>query len=162
MYSNECKPPEGTLSAARLNHVTIHYTLFAHKTSLVLRDTRFSLPRFPRFRFGQDSWNIFGIPVVLDEWQGVSFCCHLQPGLDGRFSMKHTIALGLLVAAALAAPSAAPQAEKSQVAKMTLKVGDTAPEFTLLSDQWKTVKLSDYRGKKNVFLAVYVLAFTGG
>ncbi len=76
--------------------------------------------------------------------------------------MKHTIALGFLVAAALAATSAAPQAEKSQVAKMTLKVGDTAPDFTLLSDQWKTVKLSDYRGKKNVFLAVYVLAFTGG
>jgi hypothetical protein len=24
------------------------------------------------------------------------------------------------------------------------------------------VKLSDYRGKKNVFLAIYVLAFTGG
>jgi peroxiredoxin len=75
--------------------------------------------------------------------------------------MKHTIALGLLVAAALAAP-VTPQVEKSQVAKMTLKVGDRAPDFTLLSDQWKTVKLSDYRGKKNVFLAVYVLAFTGG
>jgi hypothetical protein len=76
--------------------------------------------------------------------------------------MKRTIALGLLVAAALAAVPAAPQAEKAQVAKMTLKVGDTAPDFTLLSDAWKTVKLSDYRGKKNVFLAVYVLAFTGG
>jgi hypothetical protein len=76
--------------------------------------------------------------------------------------MKHTIALGLLVAAALSAAPLVPQAEKSQVAKMTLKVGDAAPEFTLLSDQWKTVKLSDYRGKKNVFLAVYVLAFTGG
>jgi peroxiredoxin Q/BCP len=76
--------------------------------------------------------------------------------------MKHSIALGLLVAAALAAAPVLPQAEKSQVAKMTLKVGDTAPEFTLLSDGWKTVKLSDYRGKKNVFLAVYVLAFTGG
>jgi peroxiredoxin len=37
-----------------------------------------------------------------------------------------------------------------------------APDFTLLSDQWKSVKLSDYRGKQNVFLAVYVLAFTGG
>ena len=43
-----------------------------------------------------------------------------------------------------------------------LKAGDTAPDFTLLSDQWKPVKLSDYKGKKNVLLAVYVLAFTGG
>jgi len=76
--------------------------------------------------------------------------------------MKHTLTLGLLVAVAFAAAPVAPQAEKSQVAKMTLKVGDTAPDFILLSDQWKTVKLSDYRGKKNVFLAVYVLAFTGG
>jgi len=76
--------------------------------------------------------------------------------------MKRTVVLGLLVAAALAAAPVLPQAEKSQVAKMTLKVGDTAPDFSLLSDGWKTVKLSDYRGKKNVFLAVYVLAFTGG
>jgi peroxiredoxin len=76
--------------------------------------------------------------------------------------MKYAIAFGLLVSGALAAAPVAPQAEKSQVAKMSLKVGDTAPDFTLLSDQWKTVKLSDYRGKKNVFLAVYVLAFTGG
>ena len=76
--------------------------------------------------------------------------------------MKRMLALGLLGAAALAGAPSVPQAEKSEVAKMTLKVGDTAPDFTLLSDQWKTVKLSDYRGKKNVFLAVYVLAFTGG
>jgi hypothetical protein len=76
--------------------------------------------------------------------------------------MKHTMAFGLLVAAALAAGPVLPQAEKFQVAKMTLKVGDTAPDFTLLSDGWKAVKLSDFRGKKNVFLAVYVLAFTGG
>jgi peroxiredoxin len=76
--------------------------------------------------------------------------------------MKHKIVLGLLVATALSATPVAPQAGKSEVAKMTLKVGDTAPDFALLSDQWKTVKLSDYRGKKNVFLAVYVLAFTGG
>ena len=76
--------------------------------------------------------------------------------------MKRLIAVGLLVATALAAAPVAPQGEKSQVAKMTLKVGDTAPDFTLLSNLPKTVKLSDYRGKKNVFLAVYVLAFTGG
>jgi len=76
--------------------------------------------------------------------------------------MKRTVALGVLVAAALAAAPVLPQAEKTEVAKMTLKVGDVAPDFTLLSDGWKTVKLSDYRGKKNVYLAVYVLAFTGG
>ena len=76
--------------------------------------------------------------------------------------MKRTIALGVLVAAALAAAPVLPQAEKTEIAKMTLKVGDVAPDFTLLSDGWKTVKLSDYRGKKNVYLAVYVLAFTGG
>ena len=51
---------------------------------------------------------------------------------------------------------------KNQIAHMSLKVGDAAPDFTLLTDGWKTVKLSDYRGKKNVFLAVYVLAFSEG
>jgi hypothetical protein len=76
--------------------------------------------------------------------------------------MKRAVALGLLLTAAVAAPPLAQQVEKSQMAKMTLKAGDPAPNFILLSDQWKTVKLSDYRGKKNVFLAVYVLAFTEG
>lgn len=53
-------------------------------------------------------------------------------------------------------------AQDEAVAKTTLKVGDVAPDFTLLSDDWKPVKLSDFRGKKNVILAFYVLAFTGG
>jgi hypothetical protein len=75
--------------------------------------------------------------------------------------MKRAFALGLLLAAGFAAAPSAPQ-EKDHISKMTLKVGDTAPDFTLLSDDWKTIKLGDYRGKKNVFLAVYVLAFTGG
>ena len=52
--------------------------------------------------------------------------------------------------------------EKPEMAKMTLKVGDVAPDFTLPSNQNKAVTLSEYRGKQNVFLAVYVLAFTGG
>jgi peroxiredoxin len=76
--------------------------------------------------------------------------------------MKRILALSLLVATTLAAPPVARQLQKSQMAKMTLKVGDAAPDFTLLSDEWHTVKLSDYRGKKNVFLAVYVLAFSEG
>jgi len=73
-----------------------------------------------------------------------------------------TALTGLLLLLGLAAPFAAKAQEDAVVAKTNLKVGDTAPDFTLLSDQWKQVKLSDFRGKKNVILAFYVLAFTSG
>lgn len=46
--------------------------------------------------------------------------------------------------------------------KTHLKVGDSAPDFTLRATDGKTYKLSDFKGKKNVVLAIYVLAFTGG
>ena len=46
--------------------------------------------------------------------------------------------------------------------KTHLKVGQPAPDFTLPATDGKTYKLSDFKGKKNVVLAVYVLAFTGG
>ncbi len=77
--------------------------------------------------------------------------------------MKRIVSAALLLAALPASGLFTSSAQKTeQVAKVSLKVGDTAPDFTLLSDQWKSVKLSDYKGKKNVLLAVYVLAFTGG
>jgi len=50
-------------------------------------------------------------------------------------------------------------------APLKLKVGDTAPDFTMqyfTGQDLKDVKLSDYRGKKNVVLAFYIFAFTGG
>jgi cytochrome oxidase Cu insertion factor (SCO1/SenC/PrrC family) len=53
-------------------------------------------------------------------------------------------------------------AQEDAIAKTSLKVGDVAPDFTLLANDWKPVKLSDFRGKKTVVLAFYVLAFTGG
>ncbi len=49
-----------------------------------------------------------------------------------------------------------------------LKVGDVAPDFnlpsTIVGADKRSVryKLSDFRGKKNVVLAFYVFAFTGG
>jgi peroxiredoxin len=44
----------------------------------------------------------------------------------------------------------------------TLDVGDKAPDFTLPDQNGKKVTLSEFLGKKNVVLAFYVLAFTGG
>ncbi len=64
---------------------------------------------------------------------------------------KKALAVALL---ALATPWAA-RAESP-------KVGDKAPDFTLPDQNGKEVKLSDFLGKKNVVVAFYVLAFTGG
>src|SRR6185503_3087458 len=46
--------------------------------------------------------------------------------------------------------------------KTHLKVGDKAPDFSLRATDGKIYKLSDFKGQKNVVLAIYVLAFTGG
>jgi len=51
---------------------------------------------------------------------------------------------------------------QTPVSSTTLKVGDSAPDFTLPSTAGKPVKLSDFKGKKNVVLAFFPAAFTGG
>ena len=53
-------------------------------------------------------------------------------------------------------------AQQPPPVKTHLKVGDPAPEFSLRATDGETYKLSDFKGKKNVVLAIYVLAFTGG
>ena len=53
-------------------------------------------------------------------------------------------------------------AQQATPPKTHLKVGDPAPDFTLRATDGNTYKLSDFKGKKNVVLAIYVLAFTGG
>jgi mycoredoxin-dependent peroxiredoxin len=44
---------------------------------------------------------------------------------------------------------------------MAVEVGDTAPDFELKDQHGAPVKLSDFRGKKNVVLVFYPLAFSG-
>ena len=77
------------------------------------------------------------------------------------------LAAGLLLAGALAGTvtlSSASFAQNKEDSAMP-KVGDVAPDFKLSyfdGNDDKEVKLSDYRGKKNVVLAFYIFAFTGG
>ena len=78
---------------------------------------------------------------------------------------KNAFGLALLVGlstVSLAQQPAPAQAPRPPAIKTHLKVGDMAPDFNLPGTDGKTYKLSDFRGKKNVVLAIFVLAFTGG
>lgn len=44
---------------------------------------------------------------------------------------------------------------------MAIEVGTKAPDFELKDNHGRTVKLSDFRGEKNVVLLFYPFAFTG-
>jgi cytochrome oxidase Cu insertion factor (SCO1/SenC/PrrC family) len=78
---------------------------------------------------------------------------------------KPSIAVLLvLVLAAMLVPCASAQ-EKPKPAPMKLKVGDMAPDFTLKyydGAKLHDISLKEFRGKKNVVLAFFVFAFTGG
>ena len=75
--------------------------------------------------------------------------------------MKKLLAAVLLAGLSVSAWAQAPSDKPAP----KIKVGDVAPDFTLLSFDGKDVKpvsLHDFKGKKNVVLAFYVFAFTGG
>ena len=80
-----------------------------------------------------------------------------QEDFEGMTQWRARLLVGLL-ALVVSMPVLAGAAEI--VTKV--KVGDVAPDFTLPDQNNKPVKLSDFRGKKNVVLAFYVLAFTAG
>jgi len=77
----------------------------------------------------------------------------------------HARRTGVLTAALLLSLSAGLLAQTKSPETGMPKVGDVAPDFTLKyfdGKDRKDVKLSDFRGKKNVVVAFYVFAFTGG
>jgi peroxiredoxin len=52
------------------------------------------------------------------------------------------------------------QKNQRKDSSMALRVGHFAPDFTLESHLEQKVRLSDFRGKKNVAIAFFPLAFT--
>ena len=89
--------------------------------------------------------------------------------------IKHALCVLVLFAAASIAAaqptptqSPSPAPAKTPTPHTNLKVGQAAPDFTLPSTivgadgKRMRYKLSDFKGKKNVVLAFYVFAFTGG
>ena len=71
---------------------------------------------------------------------------------------------GLVLASAILSQPMLKAAPKEEASTMP-KVGDLAPDFKLQffdGQGLKEVSLSQYKGQKNVVLAFYVFAFTGG
>ena len=85
-------------------------------------------------------------------------------------SLIFLIAATAAIAAAQVPPGSAPSTKPATpppAPHTNLKVGDAAPDFNLPSTivqdgKRMRYKLSDFKGKKNVVLAIYVFAFTGG
>ena len=81
--------------------------------------------------------------------------------------MRKKLGITILAVLALTASPTATrfwgQAEKKDaMPDPAVKVGDMAPDFTLFDTHRNQVSLHDFRGKKNVALAFYIFAFTGG
>lgn len=84
--------------------------------------------------------------------------------------MRRTIGFLWLLVLALALPQSSHQLwaqndkeKKDAPPVTTLKVGDEAPDFELPDNvTGAKVKLSSFRGKKNVVVAFYYFAFTDG
>jgi cytochrome oxidase Cu insertion factor (SCO1/SenC/PrrC family) len=74
--------------------------------------------------------------------------------------MKQILVALLLVGSFLPASYAAGKPDETPPPK--IKVGDMAPDFTLQDQNGNKVSLHDFKGKKNVALAFYIFAFTGG
>jgi hypothetical protein len=84
-----------------------------------------------------------------------------------RKKFPNSLAAGLLAGSMLvtAAAPAFAQSKQADASSKMPKVGDMAPDFKLQyfdGNDLKDVNLSDYHGKKNVVLAFYIFAFTGG
>ncbi len=79
-----------------------------------------------------------------------------RDGIFGRGALGVAVGLVLSAALVLAAPAVAQEEEGG------LAVGDTAPDFSLKGSDGETYTLAQFKGEKNVILAFFPKAFTGG
>ena len=76
--------------------------------------------------------------------------------------MRAALTIALVAAVGIVSVAAQGGAQAPTPPQPTLKVGDTAPDFSLQGTDGKTHKLSDYRGKTAVVIAWFPKAFTSG
>ena len=79
--------------------------------------------------------------------------------------MRNRLTASIAVAALLLASLSFGEEPKKAPEPLKIKVGDMAPDFTLLQydgSKVTPVSLHDFKGKKQVALAFFVFAFTGG
>ena len=103
--------------------------------------------------------------ALFDAWNRGMFPVRSRMRLGGMRVRKYTASMVLLTALSLSTAPAFSEEAKKEVEPMKMKVGDMAPDFTLLEFDGKAVKpvsLHDFKGKKQVALAFFVFAFTGG
>jgi peroxiredoxin Q/BCP len=72
------------------------------------------------------------------------------------------IIAGVALLVLVVVPALLIQYSQSASEAKRLKVGDSAPDFALPDQDGRTVRLSDYRGKKSAILAFYIKAGTPG
>jgi hypothetical protein len=98
-----------------------------------------------------------GLPVLLAQRSLQKMIRRFAPLL----LLLAGLALPVLAQQTAASPTPATAAQPAPP-RTHLKVGQPAPDFTLTDTEGKQVNLHDFKGTKNVVLAFYVLAFTGG
>jgi hypothetical protein len=76
----------------------------------------------------------------------------MRVALDGTLAVPDAPGLGIELAL--------PYPISREEDEMALTVGQPAPDFTLKSHDERSIRLSDYRGKKHVVLAFFPLAWT--
>jgi cytochrome oxidase Cu insertion factor (SCO1/SenC/PrrC family) len=85
--------------------------------------------------------------------------------MQKRVSVRLAAPLLSALLAVLAVAPAMAQSKQPESSPSMPKVGQMAPDFTLNyfdGNDLKPISLSQYRGKKNVVVAFYIFAFTGG